>query len=882
MLWKRENIFIIAKLFNIYIVLTKNKLMKKLLLLPFALILSVSLIARPVDKAEALTAAKKYFSSSSSQAMRVKANQSYELTYVGSDKKLPDNTEGTQNYFYVYNIGNNDGFVIVSADTRTKSVLGYSKSGKFETNHLPDNLKTWLNVYTEEIKYAVDNLADVETFSTVKPIQKASSQTTAVQPLLGSITYDQFSPYNDLCPTVSSTDNTTSPPTTKIEHTVVGCVATAIAQVMRYHKWPETGTSSNTYTTRTRKFNLTANFETTYDWANMPAYYTSASTDVQKAAIAKLMLHVGIAVNMDYNLASAGGSGASTSKGTSALYDYFGYDAGIQFYYRNHFSEADWTSKLKTELNAGRPVVYSGGNTNNEGHAFVCDGYDDNNMFHFNWGWSGSSNGYYTVSALNPQDQGAGSSNGGYNLRQGIITGIQKPVNGSVHSQIMAMDSLKVSTLSIPRDGTANFTATNIYNYGAFSYDSGELVLVLYQNGVSSKNLKILNFSSLPSLMGWKALSFNSVSFPADIQNGNYEIKVAYKNETGNYVPVLVNNTGIGKINAEVTPTNINFTITSTAPVLSLTTSPSALNNLYQNRTGQFEMAISNTGVGEYNAQIGLKLTKTNDATVTQEVVTSFVHLNAGETKTIQLGGNITIIPGDYKVSIFYDATNSSSSGTFPTTLLSTPEHTPTVTVSATPTEPALSILGSASMPTTVTLGQDFTMTATLQNAGGLFDNKVIAFIFKFGVLNSVGSFGNQIQILENNTSKAVIFNGNIANLAPGNYYVKLYYRTTSWMPISSTRYNFTVAEPANTPVFDTKIEGFKILGNPVMNELKVTLPENATLLTLYTVQGKQVKSITVSGETTKTIPVSDLQAGIYILKLQTKDKTASVKVVKK
>lgn len=860
--------------------------MKKSLFLFLTLFLTASLMARPMDKAEALTVAKKYFSSSNSQMMRVKANQSYELTYVGSDKKVPDNTDGTQNYFYVYNIGNNNGFVIVAADTRTKSVLGYSRSGSFDASRIPDNLKSWLTVYTEEIKYAVENLPDIETFSTVKPMKRASAQTTAVQPLLGSIVYNQGAPYNDSCPAVTTTDNTTNPPTTTTERTVTGCVATAIAQVMRYHKWPVTGTGSKTYTSTTRKFNLTANFgATNYDWANMPQYYNSSSTNIQKAAVAKLMLHVGISVSMNYDLSSAGGSGANTSRGASALYDYFGYDAGIQFYLKDYFPENEWINKLKTELNAGRPVVYSGGNTSGAGHAFVCDGYDDNNMFHFNWGWSGSSNGYYAISALNPQNQGIGSSNGGYNLRQGMMTGIQKPINGSVHRTFMGVDSIIPSANSIPRDGTVTLTLKKLMNTDGFTLLGKDIAIACVLQGQNTTDTVFIDdaWGNLSGNSYYSSIPYENTSFSAGIANGNYKLKFLYKNESKNFVPLLVTNGGVGFLDVEITSTKINFTVPNRSPVLNLTASPATLSNLYQNKKGQFELTISNTGVSEYNSQIGLKLTKTDDPTVTQEVITSLTRIIVGETKTIQLSGNVTVAPGNYTVSIFYNAANQSTVSTFPTTLLSTADHIPTVTVNATPTDaPVLSLVGSANMPTTVTLGQDFAITANVQNTGGVFDNRVIAFIFKSGVSTSVAFLGNQYQVLDNNTSKLITFNGNVANLTPGSYYAKLYYMATNWTAISPNKYNFTVAEPVDTPVFDAKIEGFKVLGNPIMNELKVTLPENATLLTLYTVQGKQVKSITVSGETTKTIPVSDLQAGIYILKLQTKDKTASVKVVKK
>ena len=136
-----------------------------------------------------------------------------------------------------------------------------------------------------------------------------------------------------------------------------------------------------------------------------------------------------------------------------ALFENFNYDVGVQIYTRDYYSVTSWKALLKKEIDAGRPVIYAG-SSSSAGHAFVCDGYDDSGKFHFNWGWSGTSNGYYETSALNPGVQGIGSSNGGYNMDQQIITGIQKPVTGSVKSQLMGMNGgLTLSNVTIARTG---------------------------------------------------------------------------------------------------------------------------------------------------------------------------------------------------------------------------------------------------------------------------------------------------------------------------------------------------------------------------------------------------------------------------------------------
>lgn len=325
---------------------------------------------------------------------------------------------------YIFNA--NPGFVVMSADDCVKPILGYSLTNVFVVEGMPENIHGWLQGYNDEIQYAVDNRmsADAETTQLWKDLiegnSKAAKATAVVDNLL-STTWDQNPRYNNLCPYSSYYG----------QLTVTGCVATAMAQIMKYWNYPSRGIGSHSYIheeyTDANGYHqgfgeLSANFgATTYDWANMPNALSSTSSDTQIEAVATLMYHCGVSVEMDYGVASIGGSGAATSFVATALQTYFNYQS-CTFMYKSA-NEANWVNMLKTELNAGRPLQYSGRGTGG-GHSFVCCGYDSNDKFYFNWGWSGNNDGFYALDNLVPGSGGAGGGSYSFTENQGAIFGI--------------------------------------------------------------------------------------------------------------------------------------------------------------------------------------------------------------------------------------------------------------------------------------------------------------------------------------------------------------------------------------------------------------------------------------------------------------------------
>lgn len=345
----------------------------------------------------------------------------------------------SQESYYVFPNANSKGFTIVSGDDRLPEIVGYSSQGSYDENNLPEGfvsfMKAYQNLYNKVNlgdAEALKNLAEIKAWRNKKNASAAS--TSAVAPLLGNIEWDQTSPYNNMCPRYDS-----------VHVAATGCVATAMAQVMAYYKYPKQLKADipgyvNRWNGIPLEIPTITREEGIYDWDNMlPKYNKEANaTQQQKDAVAKLMYHCGAAVQMNYGPESA----ASVS--ASKLAKYFGYDADLMMdLNRSTFSLDKWMQIIDTELAAGRPVLY-GGQASDGGHQFICDGKDGEGLYHINWGWSGSQNGYFDLSLLNPEKggTGSGSSTEGYNRLCSMTIGIA-PDNGVVDAPLATVPDIK-------------------------------------------------------------------------------------------------------------------------------------------------------------------------------------------------------------------------------------------------------------------------------------------------------------------------------------------------------------------------------------------------------------------------------------------------------
>lgn len=333
--------------------------------------------------------------------------------------------------YYVFPFGENKGFAIVSGDDDMPEIVGYADQGTYDANNMPAAMTAFLNNYRATIEAMKQgNASAIKNIAEAKALRANNTRaTTAVSPLLGDIKWNQSEPYNNMCPKYDGTNLSAT-----------GCVATAMAQVMMYWKYPkELKADINEYETSTHKLPVAGELKgQKYDWDNMlPTYTNNNYTQTQADAVAKLMLHCGKAVEMDYGEES----GAIVTPGRLAKY--FGYDSDLMLdLMRSCFTLAEWTAIIDKELQAKRPILYSG-RTTNGGHQFVCDGSDGNGLYHINWGWGGYQDGYFDITILNPGQGGIGAGNvtDGYNRGCDMIIGIQ-PDNGKVDEPLADVPSL--------------------------------------------------------------------------------------------------------------------------------------------------------------------------------------------------------------------------------------------------------------------------------------------------------------------------------------------------------------------------------------------------------------------------------------------------------
>lgn len=352
---------------------------------------------------------------------------------------------------YIFNA--NPGFVVIAADDCAKPILGYSLTDSFIVNDLPENMKWWLQQYNGEIQYAIDSRlsANAEIAQRWKNLKEGKDGVERVEVIVGPLIQTQWaqsSPFNDLCPS----------------GTITGCVATAMAQVMKYWNYPPKGIGSYSYNWNGQ--NLSADFgNTTYDWNNMTNTYGNSSTNDEKSAVATLMFHCGVSVNMYYGPSA---SSSATQDAATALIKYFNYSKDIIYLSKNDYPE-EWIDTLKYDLNRNMPIQYAGNGTG--GHSFVCDGYDSENNFHFNWGWGNSYlDTYFPIDGLTP-----GSSN--YSNNQSAILNIHPSTIGEAAAPTLT-SNINGRDVQLGWNKVDNATAYQVYRNTTLVYttDSGEEV----------------------------------------------------------------------------------------------------------------------------------------------------------------------------------------------------------------------------------------------------------------------------------------------------------------------------------------------------------------------------------------------------------------------
>lgn len=366
------------------------------ILLTLGIGVALGVSAAPITPDEALSRLK----GEGPARLKLKSEKTFHLehTITGEDGR---------NAAYVFTHPGEKGFTILSANDLAVPVLGYSETETFASDNIPPAFEWWLKEYERRIEF----LESRGETGTPKAMTRTEADKESIEPMLKT-KWDQSAPFNQFCPVVSG------------RRAPTGCVATSMAQVLKYFNWPERGKGRLEYENAGAVLDLNLNL-TTFEWDLMRDTYTGGSySNDEGKAVALLMQACGYSVEMSYGPSS---SGAQSYKIANALVNNFRYAGTVSYEDRNLYSPTQWEEMIYANLQNYGPVIYNGTSIEG-GHSFVCDGYDKDGYFHFNWGWGGISDGYYTLNVLNPEAQGTGGSLGGYNYGQNAILGMKKAI----------------------------------------------------------------------------------------------------------------------------------------------------------------------------------------------------------------------------------------------------------------------------------------------------------------------------------------------------------------------------------------------------------------------------------------------------------------------
>ncbi|WP_294606388.1 thiol protease/hemagglutinin PrtT [uncultured Bacteroides sp.] len=391
---------------------------------------SGALLADNVTAEQARALAIDFFKTS----IQTRSTVSPQLQMVWDGEDVNTRNAGTFPAFYVFNSTDRKGFVVIAGDDAVMPVLGYSSTDSFVVDGMPTNLKSWMNGLREQINEA--RMSGLVASDAVAKAWTSLSKTAAgtVVKEYETANWNQLDPYNTLCPEIRGS------------RTVTGCVATAISILMRYHQWPDAGVGilpAYNYEAESSGTRMTIperSLGNTYDWNMMPLQYDRNSSETAKNEVATLMYDCGVMAQARFNTASAGGTGAATLTAVQGLAKYMKYNKGMLYLFREWYSDAEWIQMLKDELETVGPVLYGGMTLKDEGHQFILGGYTTDDYFKVNWGWGGASNGFFLLSALDPDAQGAGgASGGGFTQGQDAVLGLTKEDTNSDYQSLLGM-----------------------------------------------------------------------------------------------------------------------------------------------------------------------------------------------------------------------------------------------------------------------------------------------------------------------------------------------------------------------------------------------------------------------------------------------------------
>ncbi|NQU84136.1 MAG: thiol protease/hemagglutinin PrtT [Mariniphaga sp.] len=474
-------------------------------------------IAQTVEQDEALIVAQNFYHSNLSRDYNLKSakNISFnisETVLIKSESEL----KSAKNIpaFHIVNIGENDGFILVSGDERSQPILGYSMNGNFKTEELTEHIKSFFKNFQNEISDIIENDPNIALTPNNKwdELKNGYTKSGVVNEKFNLIStnWGQGKFYNNMCPEDSRMTSSSYN-----GHVPTGCVATVMSQLLNYWSWPSSGTGTTCYTpsTYSEYGEQCANFESTdYNYSAMPDMVNDVNND-----IARLIYHTAVAVKMNF---TPSGSSTYSTTTTKAFKNNFRFSEKAEFVYKSKYADSEWTNLLKNHLNNGIPLYYRGDYNGSSAHAFICDGYDPDGRFHFNWGWDGRFNGYFAITAMDPMN------NYNYNSNQGAIINLF-PLNND-----FLVDELSSEKPNLIKNEEITFSYNQVYNGADFNDLPVTFEYWLSENNTLDNNDILLGFDEtlLSSENNLVEIS-KSLTLTENVEEGNLNIIVCVKSE---------------------------------------------------------------------------------------------------------------------------------------------------------------------------------------------------------------------------------------------------------------------------------------------------------------------------------------------------------------
>ena len=611
----------------IYQIYNKSSKMKKYFAFLLSATAAMTANAGQISEQQAAAIASKYMPETTTARKMARA-------------KSADNAAADTAPYYVFNFGDNQGFVVISGDDSLTELIGYSREGSFSTENMPQNLKSWFGAYADYVEKVQSGEAT--------PIKRASEVGTPVVDALVKTHWNQDEPFNRMCPAYYIEENEILP---------TGCVATAVAQVMNYYEYPSRGKGEISYSyyqanVPASRTDISVDFsQSTYDWDNMLDDYTryydankniiNEYNDTEAEAVALLMRDCGASILMTYAL---GGSGALDFNIPYGIATHFGYKSSL--YIRSAMTDAQFIGIIEDELDNGRPLVFCGSGSAG-GHCFVADGYDSNGLLHINWGWGGLSDGWFDINLMNPDTIGIGGGAGGFVEGQSVTT-MQPDESGdgwygntplAYTYDNTYRDYVRADKESLTKGDKLTVEVSGIANYAYSGYNGSIAVAVFDRQGNRVAEPTDAHSIQLREMEGVFKLSFNVQGELENLADGEYMIyPVSKETRTGEffdwmrvadadrvYITVEGNEITVGEPIRQIAIESIDAPATAVLGN-TLTANFVISNNTTETATGSFDIIVRETSTGSPKMKKTVSFTARSGSETT---VTSAISLNS-------------------------------------------------------------------------------------------------------------------------------------------------------------------------------------------------------------------------------------------------------------